>query len=78
MSNTYLVFQDGRNLTQEEFDSKREQEDKLRAAGFVHVCGGPGQDQSQWFKEGFSEADKSLLDLSAVIEVSETEKAPLE
>ncbi len=76
--NTYLVFQGGRNLSQEEFDNEREQEAMLRAAGFVHICGGPGQDQSQWFKEGFDEADKELLSLSAVVEVSETEKAPLE
>ncbi len=76
--NTYLVLQGGRNQSQNEFDAERKQEDELREAGFVHICGGPDQDQSQWFKEGFNEADKTLTDLPLIVEVSETEKTPLE
>ncbi|MHC4617966.1 MAG: hypothetical protein ACYTEQ_09455 [Planctomycetota bacterium] len=76
--NTYLVFQGGRNLTQKQFDDIQTQRSLLKAAGFIHVCGGPGTDQSQWFKEGYDKSEnKKLRSMSSVVEVSRTEKSPL-
>lgn len=76
--NTYLVFREKRK-TQEEHDSTTSQEDRLLNTGFIHVCGGPGTGQSQWWKEGWDKAEnKKIRSMPNVVEVSRIEKRPFD